>query len=64
MVVGEEYQDLHRRLEELLKDLDSAQLDYVAVHVDLALRRFEERLSVSASVDQQQPVEKIAAAKL
>lgn len=45
MDINEEYSDLRTRFESLLSDLDRLQLPFVAVHVDLALRRLEGHLS-------------------
>ncbi len=44
MEMQEEYEDLRARFEILLSDLDRLQLPFVAVHVDLALRRLEDYL--------------------
>jgi hypothetical protein len=45
MDINEEYSDLRVRFESLLSDLDRLQLPFVAVHVDLALRRLESHLA-------------------
>lgn len=45
MDINEEYSDLRARFESLLSDLDRLQLPFVAVHVDLALRRLEAHLA-------------------
>ncbi len=45
MNINEEYNDLVMRLESLLGDLDRLELPFVAVYVDLALRRLEGHLA-------------------
>ncbi len=47
MVVGDEYEAILIKLEELLFDLDRLDLSNIAVHVDLALRRLEELIANS-----------------
>jgi hypothetical protein len=49
MVVVEQYEELKRRLEELLADVDRLGLPYVGVHLDMALRRLEEKLVQEAT---------------
>jgi hypothetical protein len=45
MTIDDKYESIANRLEGVICDLDKLGLQNIAVHVDLALRRFEELLA-------------------
>jgi hypothetical protein len=55
MSMCDEHNDIANRLESVLADLDRLGLHNIAVHVDLALRRFEEHLASHQSSETESP---------